>query len=145
MNFHNWLHFQRVSPFFLENMKIMFSIYFVLLYFKKPAKLNFIQGHIATTLVSVNEAEDDARDKPAKAMEDDLSDNENDSNFGDDGSSTEDDVIRATVNNDGDSERGDDDSSGESETSDNDLAPESIFIKTKSDRVTTNYNRVRLI
>ena len=93
----------------------------------------------------MNEAEDDARDKPAKAMEDDLSDNENDSNFGDDSSSTEDDVIRATVSNDGEVEGGDDDSSGESENSDNKIAPESIFIKIKSGRVTTNYNRVHLI
>ena len=53
-----------------------------------------------------------------------------------------DDVIRATVSNDGDSEEGDDGSGGESENSDNDLAPESIFIKTKSGHVTTNYNRV---
>ena len=87
-------------------MKIMSSVYFVLLYFKEPAKINLIQGHIATTLVSVNEAEDDARDKPATAMEDDLSENENDSNFGDDSSSSEDDVIRATVSNDGDNEEG---------------------------------------
>ena len=113
--------------------------------FKKPAKVNFIQGHIATTLVSVNEVRDHARDKPATAMEDDLSENENDSNFGDDSSSAEDDMIRATVSNDGDSEEGDDDSGGEGENSDNDLAPESIFIKTKSDLVTTNYNRVHFI
>ena len=45
----------------------------------------------------MNEAGDDARDKPATAMEDDLSENENDSNFGDDSSSTEDDVILPTV------------------------------------------------
>ena len=66
----------------------MFSIYYVLLYFKKPAKVNFIQGHIATTLVSVNKAGDDARDKSATAMKDDLSENENDSNFGHDSGST---------------------------------------------------------
>ena len=57
----------------------------------------------------------------------------------------EDDVIRAIVSNDGDSEEGDDNSGGESENSDNGLAPESIFIKTKSSLVTTNYNRVRFI
>ena len=93
----------------------------------------------------MNETGEDARDNPAAAMEDDLSESENDSNFGDDSSSTEDDVIRATVSNDGDSEEGDDDSGGESENSDNELAPESIFIKTKSRRETTNYNRVRFI
>ena len=71
---------------------------------KKPAKVNFIQGHIATTFVPVNEARYDVRDKPATAMEDDLSENEDDSNFGDDNSSTEDDMIRATISNDGDSE-----------------------------------------
>ena len=54
-------------------------------------------------------------------------------------------MIRATVSNDGDSKEGDDDSGGESEHSDNDLAPESIFVKTKHGRVTTNYNRVRSI
>ena len=54
-------------------------------------------------------------------------------------------MIRATVSNDSDSEEGDDDSGGESENSDNELAPESIFIKTKSGRVTTNYNRFRFI
>ena len=69
-------------------------------------------------------------------MEDDLSENENDSNFGDDNSSTEDDMIRATVSYDGDSDEGDDDSGGESENSDNDLAHESIFIKTKSGHLT---------
>ena len=53
-------------------MKIMFSIYFVLLYFRKPAKVTVTQGHIATTLVSVNEAGDDAIEKRAAAMEDDL-------------------------------------------------------------------------
>ena len=111
---------------------------------KKPAKVNFIQGHFATTLVSVNEAGDDARDKAATVMEDDLSENENDSNFGDDSSSAED-VIRATVSNNGESEEGNDGSGGESENSDNDLAPESIFIKTKSGHVTTNYIRVRFI
>ena len=145
MNFHNWLHFPWVSPFFLESMKIIFSIYFVLLHFKKLAKGNFTQVDIATTLVSVNEAGDDARDKPAKAMEDDLAQNENDSNFGDDSSSTEDDVFHATVNNDGDIEEGDDDSGGESEKSDNGLAPESIFLETKRGLVSTNYNRVRFI
>ena len=93
----------------------------------------------------MNEAGDDAGDKPATAMEDDLSENENNSNFGDDSCSTEDDVIRATVSNDGDSDEGDDNSDGESDNSDNDLANESIFIKTKSGRVTTNYNRVRFI
>ena len=72
----------------------------------------------------MNEAGDDARDKTVIAMEDDISENENDSTLGDDSSSTEDDVIRATVSNDGDSEEGDDDSGGESERSDNDLAPE---------------------
>ena len=113
---------------------------------KKHAKVNFIQGHIATTLVPVNEARDDARDKPTTAMEeDDLTESEaeNGSNFGDDSSSTEDDVIRATVCNDDDSEEGDDDSDGESD--DNDFAPESIFTKTKSGRVATNYNRVRFM
>ena len=45
----------------------------------------------------MNEAGDDARDKPATAIEDDLSENENDSNLGDDSSSTEDDVILPTV------------------------------------------------
>ena len=64
--------------------------------------------------------------------------------LGDDGNSTEDDVIHATVSNHGYSEEGDDDSSGESEDSD-DLAPESVFIKTKSGHVTTNYNRVHFI
>ena len=88
---------------------------------------------------------DDPRDKPSRAMEDDLSESENDSNFGDDSSSTEDDVIRATVSNNGDSEEGDDDSGRESENSNNHLAPESIFIKTKCGRMTTNYNRVRFI
>ena len=44
---------------------------------------------------------------------------------------------RATVSNDGNSEEGDDDIGGESENSDNNLAPESIFIKAKSGRVTT--------
>ena len=66
---------------------------------KKAPKINFIQGHIASTLVSVNDARDDAKDKPATAMEDDLSEDENDSNFGDDSSSAEDDVIHATVTN----------------------------------------------
>ena len=66
--------------------------------FKQPAKVNS-QGHIATTFVSVNEAGDDARDKPATAMEDGLSENENDVTFGDDSSSAEDDGIRATVSN----------------------------------------------
>ena len=146
MNFHNWLLLPWVSPFFFESMEIMFSVYFVyfvLLYFK-PAKVNFIQGHIATTLVSVNEA-DDARDKPAAAMEDGLSENENDSNFVDDSSSTEDNTIRATVSKDGESEEGDGDSGCESENIDNDLAPESIFIKQNGGRVTTNYNRIRFI
>ena len=78
-------------------------------------------------------------------MEDDLSENENDCNFGDDSSSTEGDVIRATVSKDGDSEEGDDDSGSESENIDNDIAPESVFIKTKSSRVTKNYNRVHFI
>ena len=54
-------------------------------------------------------------------------------------------MIRETVSNDGDSEEEDDDSGGESENSDNELAPESIFMKAKSGRVTTNYNRVRFI
>ena len=93
----------------------------------------------------MNEAGDDARGKPATAIYDDLSENESDNNFGDDSSSTEDDVICATVSNYGDSEEGDDDSGSESENSDNDLAPESIFVKTKRGRVTTNYNRVRSI
>ena len=114
-------------------------------YFKKPAKINFIQGHIATTLVSVNDAGNYTGDRPATAMEDDLSENENDSNFRDDSSITEDDVMRATVSNDGDSKEADDDSGGESENSDNDLAPESIFIKAKSGRVTTNHNIVCFI
>ena len=52
----------------------------------------------------MNEAGDDARDKPATAMEDGLSENENDGTFGDDSSSAEDDVIHATVSNDGDSQ-----------------------------------------
>ena len=78
-------------------------------------------------------------------MEDDLLENENDRNLGDDSSSIEEDVIRATVSNDGDSKEGNDDSGGESENSDNDLAPESIFIKTKSSRVTTNCNRLYFI
>ena len=69
----------------------------------------------------------------------------NDSNFGDDSSSTEDGKSRATVSNDGDSEEGDDDSGGESENSDNDHASESIYIKTKSIRVTIKYNRVHFI
>ena len=47
----------------------------------------------------MNEAADDGRDKPATAMEDDLSENQNDGNFGNDSSCTEDDVIRATVSN----------------------------------------------
>ena len=93
----------------------------------------------------MNEAVGDARDKPARALEDDLSENKNDSNFGDDSSSTEDDVIRATVSNDGDSEEGHYDSGGESENSDNELSSESIFIKTTSGRVTTNHNRARLL
>ena len=93
----------------------------------------------------MNEAGDDARDNPAASMEGDLSENKNDSNFEDDSTSTEGDVIRATVSNDGDSEEGDDDSGGESEKSDNELAPESIFIKAESGRVTTNYNRVRFV
>ena len=63
----------------------------------------------------MNEAADDARGKPATAMEDDLSENENDSKFRDDSSSTVDDVSHATVSNDGDSEEGDDDCGGESE------------------------------
>ena len=75
-------------------------------------------------------------------MEDGLSENENDSNFGDDNSSTVDDMICATVSNNGDSEGGVHDGSGKSESSDYNLAPESIFIKTKSGRVITNYNRV---
>ena len=79
---------------------------------KKPAKINFIQGQIATTLVSVNEAGGDPRDKPATAMEDNISENENDSNFGGESSSAEDDVNRATVSNGGDSEEGDDGSGG---------------------------------
>ena len=90
----------------------------------------------------MNEARDDARDKPAAAMEDNLSENENDSNFGDDSSSTEDCVIRAAVSQDGGSEERDDDSGGESENSDNDLAPESIFMKTKCGLVTTNCKRL---
>ena len=45
-------------------------------------------------------------------MEDDLSENGNDSNFGDDSSSAEDDVICPTVSNDGDSEDEGDDSGG---------------------------------
>ena len=57
----------------------------------------------------------------------------------------EDDVICATVSNDGDSEEGHYDSGGESENSDNELSSESIFIKTISGRVTTNYNRARFI
>ena len=93
----------------------------------------------------MNEAGDDAKDEPATAVENDLSENENDRNFGDDSSSTEDDVIGATVNKDGDSEEGDDDNGGECENSDNYLAPESIFIQTKSGRVTTNYDRVCFI
>ena len=64
-------------------------------------------------------------------------------NLGNDSSSTENDVNRVTVSKYGDSEEGDNDSGGESENSDIDLAPESIFIKTKSGRVTTNYNRHR--
>ena len=93
----------------------------------------------------MNEAGDDAKAKPAATMEDDLSENENYSIFRGDSSSTEDDVIRATVSNDSDSEAGYDDSGGESENSDNDLAPENIFIKTKSSHLTTSYNRVRFI
>ena len=112
---------------------------------KKPAKVKFIQGRIAITLVSVNEAGDDARDELATAVEDDLSENENHTNFGDDSSSAENDVICATVSNDGDSEEGDDGSGGKSENSDNDLAPKSIFIKTKSGSVTANYNTVHFI
>ena len=62
----------------------------------------------------MNEARDDARDKPATAtVEEDLSENEDDSNFWDYSSSTEDDVFRATASNDGDSKEGDDDSSAE--------------------------------
>ena len=110
---------------------------------KNPAKVNFILGHIATTLVPVNEARDDARDKPAIAMEeDDLSENEDDSNFGDDCSSTEYDVIRVTVSNDGDSEEVDYERDDKSENNDNDFAPESIFIKARSGRVIKNYNRI---
>ena len=60
-------------------------------------------------------------------MEDDLSENENDSNFEDDSSSTEDDLIRPTVSNDCDSEEGDDESGGEHEISDNDLASEYLY------------------
>ena len=41
-------------------MKMIFSVYFVLPYLKKPAKVNFIQGQIATTLISLNEAGVDA-------------------------------------------------------------------------------------
>ena len=93
----------------------------------------------------MNEAGDDARDKPATANEDDFSENENDSNFGHDSSSTEDDVICATVSNDSDSEDGYYDSGGKSENNDNGFAPESIFIKTKSGHMTTNYNRVHFI
>ena len=58
-------------------------------------------------------------------MKDDFSENENDSNFGGDSSSTEDDVICPSVSNDGDSE--DDDSGGDSENSDNNLAPEYLY------------------
>jgi len=54
----------------------------------------------------MNEAGDDAKAKPAATMEDDLSENENYSIFRGDISSTEDDVIRATVSNDGNSEAG---------------------------------------
>jgi len=68
-----------------------------------------------------------------------------DLNFEDDSSNTQDDLIHATVSKNGNSEEGDDDSGGESENGDNDLAPESIFIKTKSGWVTTNYNRVCFI
>jgi len=72
-------------------------------------------------------------------MEDDLSENENDSNFGGDSSSTEDDVICPTVSNDGDSE--DDDSGGDSENSDNNLAPEYLYKNKKwsSDQTTTQF------
>ena len=77
----------------------------------------------------MNKAGDDARDKPTIVMENDLS--ENDSNFWDDRGSPKDDVICATVSNDGDCEEGDDDSSGESENSDNDLASQSFLMKTK--------------
>ena len=65
----------------------------------------------------------EAGDKPARAMEDDLSENENDSNFGVDSSSTEDDVIRATVSKDVNSKERADDIDSESENSDNELAP----------------------
>ena len=72
----------------------------------------------------------DAGYKLATAMENDVSENENDSNFVDGTSSTEDHLIRATVSNDDDSEEGDNDSGGESKNSDNDLAHDSVFMKT---------------
>ena len=65
----------------------------------------------------------EAGDTPARAMEDDLSENENDSNFGVDSSSTEDAVIRATISKDCNSEERYGDIGGESENSDTDLAP----------------------
>ena len=82
MNCHDWSHFLWVSPFFCESMKIIFSVYSVLLYFKKPTKVYFTQGLIATALISLNEAGDGAREKPATAIDVYLAENENDSNFG---------------------------------------------------------------
>jgi len=49
------------------------------------------------------------------------------------------------VSNDGESKEGDDGSGVESENRDNDLAPESIFLKTIGGRVTTNCNRLHFI